>query len=61
MQDIELLAQAGALIAGATEHWPSAQLEGGGGLRLDRRKDAADRLSREAHRLFSRVHQSGGF
>jgi glutamine synthetase adenylyltransferase len=23
MQDIELLAQAGALIAGATEHWPA--------------------------------------
>jgi glutamine synthetase adenylyltransferase len=26
MQDIELLAQAGALIAGAAEHWPAAQL-----------------------------------
>jgi glutamate-ammonia-ligase adenylyltransferase len=57
MQDIELLSQAGALIAGAAEHWPAAQLkaaaacgwiDGGGG-----------RAARRAHRLFSRVHQSG--
>jgi glutamate-ammonia-ligase adenylyltransferase len=56
MQDIELLAQAGALIAGATEHWPAAQLR--------RRRPAAGSRGRcpalsRSHRLFSRVHQSG--
>jgi glutamate-ammonia-ligase adenylyltransferase len=57
MQDIELLSQAGALIAGATEHWPSAQLKAAASCGwID--GAAADRLSR-AHRLFSRVHQSG--
>jgi glutamate-ammonia-ligase adenylyltransferase len=57
MQDIELLAQAGALIAGATEHWPAAQLEAAAGCGWITQDDA--QTLGEAHRLFSRVHQSG--
>jgi glutamate-ammonia-ligase adenylyltransferase len=57
MQDIELLAQAGALIAGATEHWPVAQLEAAAHCDWIP-QDHAQRLS-EAYRLFARVHQSG--
>jgi glutamate-ammonia-ligase adenylyltransferase len=57
MQDIELLSQAGALIAGAAEHWPAAQLKAAAACGWIAAAEA-ERLSR-IHRLFSRVHQSG--
>jgi glutamate-ammonia-ligase adenylyltransferase len=57
MQDIELLSQAGALIAGAAEHWPAAQLKAAAACGWIVAAEA-ERLSR-IHRLFSRVHQSG--
>jgi len=57
MQDIELLAQAGALIAGAVDHWPGAQLKAAA--RCGWITEAEAQALIEAHRLFTRVHQSG--
>ena len=57
MQDIELLAQAGALIASATEHWPEAQLQAAA--RCGWIAEAEAESLSETHRLFTRVHQSG--
>jgi glutamate-ammonia-ligase adenylyltransferase len=57
LQDIELLAQAGALIAGSTEPWPSAQLAAAAECGWIDAEDAS-RLAR-VHRLLSRVNQSG--
>ncbi|MCU4654547.1 glutamine-synthetase adenylyltransferase [Roseibacterium sp. SDUM158016] len=57
MQDIELLSQAGALIAGAPERRPAAQIEAALACGwLD--AEAAGRLA-AAHALFSAVNQSG--
>jgi glutamate-ammonia-ligase adenylyltransferase len=56
LQDIELVAQAGALISGSADRAPLAQLRAGAACGW-LTEAQADRLS-GAHRLFSRVHQS---